>query len=339
MKSTIHVFSEYGNINKVERYWQECFYHPDFESYNINLIEGNYLKQDNLLLSKTLYYQRQYEIFLELVRNRSIKKDDIIVFADSFNLIAPIVKQLVDEFKLSIKLVAFWNPVTFHYTDPNYKSTFYPRADWRNQYERLIINTFDYNCFFDERQLISFRQRLKSAFSDRCYVTGLPFEYLEERVRVEPKNNTIIFPADVNQRDENTFFNSIGQHLESKYRYIKLDEKPSIRSLFKGALPFSNAIFFPTYKYYHIAIMYEAMLHGVVPIVPDYSIYSSVVPDEYQYKNKLISKRNKGLRGKFEMDDTLELILDEYDPKVVINQSERIKGKFKNRSFINILNK
>lgn len=340
MKKTIHLISEYNDGSKIERYWEECFFDPDFSNYDVNLIIGSTMKHDNHFFTDISYHNQQEKLFLDMIRDNKISDGDVIVFPNAFNFLVPIVRYMIDEFKLKVAMIGFWGESSFYKYKPSY-IRYKSSKGWKKEFERSLINAFDYNCFFDESSFIQFKNRFSKAKSlSNFAITGYPFEYLEKSIVISEKEPVIVFPHLVTKNVENKIFNYIHNVHSGKYRFIRLQEKNNSRIGFKQLLPFAMAVFSTSVNEYNATMMYECMLYGAMPIVPDVEVYKIVVPDKFKYSPKLIdSKGVKTVRSKFQFEDEVELLFENYDVQEVLNYGKQISELYKNEPFLKLLNK
>lgn len=335
---TLHIVCEFKGKSRIERYWQECFRDKDFENYSVNIIEGTVINHDSLFFSKSWYDHIQSKIIIDLVRDNKVQKGDVFIFANAFNFLIPQLRYFVDEFQLGIKLIGFWSNSLAFKEAPIYSKFKASEFKWEQKYERLLYEAYDVNCFFNESQADSFFKGRKRTGNYR--ITGHPFEYLTRDIQEDEKDDIILFPFEVKNDTQTTLFKGITFELKKKFQFISVQSKTfNERTKFQDLLKISKGIFCASYTEYDPVLIYEAMLNGVAPIVPDNFIYQDIIPQEYQYPRQLIVEKNmKLLRHKFQVADEVLSIIDNYDHDVVRTQAKIIGEKYySNQPFLKVL--
>lgn len=324
----LYVFTEFDDV-KIDRFWHECFNHRSFvEIITAHVIDGGkYSPHESKLLSKTIFYGNQHQIFIDLIKKNGIKKTDAILFTNSLNPNAPLVKEILVDLKCQIPVIAVWdNSILF-------SDTATPR---QNRIKFKYLNDiYNYNCFFDEASYVTFNERFGVKFNN-AFITGLPFAYLNDVIQPTSKQERILVPNLLHYREENVFFKSFA-HGREDTDVIILDNTNTAYNSYKQLLPDVKMMFFPYYKYYNVGFAYECSINNVIPLFPNYPCYESVALDIYNGKMLLAKDANRGNFRRFEVVDDVQIAYRAWNIKKMTEYRRTLAGRFSNEYFIKLL--
>ncbi len=350
---TIFVVTEFKRDSKIESYWYECFHDEDFHGYDVKVIDGTFFGgSDSFLFSDTFFKSIQLRGILKLIEKKQIRDGDVFVFANAWNFTAVPLSYFRDEFQLNIHMFGFWGDSLFNQESPMYERFKGKSKRWGRQFELTLFNAYDMNCFLCKEHWDMFRAKFnnlkgsrKNQWNDqvisRYAITGYPFEYLKKESYVgENKRDMIVFPYSLKEDLQRDIFADLKTQMP-EYEFVFAQEDFNNRLLYHGLLKDAKMMFCANKSEYNPVLLYEAMMCGVWPMVPNISFYTDSFPEKYQY----ISLYGKGkylyeLRNKHDLMEYIRGIMDSYDTlqASLIRDGNKIGKKYyMNNPFLKVL--
>lgn len=348
-KRTLHILVDYTPFdNKIETYWRECFKDQDFDEFDVNIIEGQMIQHDSYLWSDTKYKVSQLNSILDLVQKNKIKNGDIFIFTNAWNFVAVPLSYFRYEFKLDIKLIGFWGNSLFNQASPMWWRFKKSKKGWGRDFESSLFKAYDLNCFLCQEHWELFQRKyaqVQGAYLTEVAITGYPFEYLTRNIPEIEKSNKIIFPYELNDEFQVQIFKGLGSEIQ-KYDFVFAREIANNRWKYKLLLNESIGMFCGARTESDPVLLYEGMLHGLIPFVPNRLMYQYVFPEYYQYPSMLSKpKNNKFLyvvRNRIQLEDFIQEKLDNYSKwKDIVKKDAKELGDkyYRNEPFKLLLNK
>lgn len=345
-KRTLHVVTDYTPLdNKIETYWRECFKDPDFDNFDVNIIEGNLLRNDSYLWNDVNYKAGQLRTLLDMVDKNKIKKGDIFIFTNAWNYLVIPLSYFRYEFGMDITLIGFWGNSLFNQMSPMWWRFRKSKKDWGRHFEISLYKAFDLNCFLCDDHWQLFRRKyqyIQGVYNTEVAITGYPFEYLTRQSRGTEKKKKIIFPYEINDEYQVNIFKGFGHELPD-YEFVMAREKYNHRWEYRLLLQESIGMFCGRRMEIDPILLYEGMLNGLIPFVPNRLMYQHVFPEYYQYPGQLLRpKFNKFLylvRNRIQLVDFISEKLDNYErwKDIVAKDAKEIGDKYYSNSIFKLL--
>ena len=259
--------------------------------YDVNVIEGfnpSITTSENVLGAEMYIQTSQFIRAYEELVVKNIKDGDIIIVANAWNTTTIAMKYILYTMEIDVCMIGCWKDGTYDMNSRIRKGLLYKGKQWAKTFERSLYNAYDHNCFMYESQKEKFMKRynLKRG-SGTCHVIGLPYGHIRSlREKYEPveKQDIIVLPHDVADEDQRDIWKGLKTEFPdytfidcADYKY-DLHEYYNILNRAKAMMAINLSESDPTN-------IYEGMLFGCVPIIPDSLVYGEVFPEKYQYES------------------------------------------------------
>ena len=238
--------------------------------------ENDYLIQQvtDLSLIKT-YFQTGY-----------ITTEDKFVFPNAWSTMTIYIKHWSENYDIPVEMIGFWSRGCYINHDPEYR----PMNDrnWRKVHERASFRCLDKSFFISEYHKEQFRIYVsKFVFPERLNVTAFPLDYLNMEMSAYKesyyKQNIMIFPWNkYSQLHEQIMYDFIRVYKDIKVIFAQENESLTRHQLLTQISKAKVALL----PYDHPNIgkeIYECMLLGTIPLVPDIEGFEELVPHEFRY--------------------------------------------------------
>lgn len=353
-KNTLYIFPPYNRLSRIESHWKDCFFHTDFmRLYNVVVLDGTLIDHDSFLHADTHFKSVQLRRLLDLFNEGKIVDGDIFIFGNAWNYIAVPLSYFRDEYGVDIKLVGFWGNSMFNPHSPMYQRFLRKNRSTAKYLERSLYECYDLNCFLSGKQFTKFEEFFgeKLVKSSKFSITGYPFGYLKDEISKRKdikKSDTLIMPYYLPTVDDHFYYEGLsGSQPMQKYKFVHAYKTHNHRDRYLDVLAESKILFCFQRFEYNPVLIWEGMLAGVVPMVPDIGIFSDMLPEQYHYPESLavISNRNKLLnvvRRRIQMEMHIIDIMDNYKARTkgLANEAEMMGKKYYNNTkLINIINR
>lgn len=350
--NTIFVVTEFKRDSKIESYWYECFHHSDFYDWDVRIVDGTFIENsDSFLYSDTYFKSIQLRAILDLINKKQIKDGDIFVFANAWNYAAIPLSYFREEFQMNIHMIGMWGDSLFNQQSPMWHRFKGKSKQWGRQVELALFNAYDMNAFFDRNQWDMFRRKYsisgkrsnQGEVTSRYAITGYPFGYLaEESPFSEIKKDVIIFPYSLSNDLQRDMFRGMATELP-QYEFVFAQESFNNRVLYHGLLKDAKAMFCAEFSEYNPVLLYEGMLSGVYPMVPDRLMYTDMFPDRYRYPQIIPGMRHDKimylLRNRYQLKEYIAGIMENYDvlKNTLLRDARKIGKQYQNDPFKQML--
>lgn len=306
------------------------------------------IAHDSYLWSDTKYKSSQLNAVLDLMQRNSIKDGDIFIFTNAWNFVAVPLSYFRHEFKLDIKLISFWGNSLFNQSSPMWQRFKTSKKGWGREFESALFKAYDLNCFLCQEHWELFQkkyQQIQAVRITEVAITGYPFEYLTRDVANVEKKNKIVFPYDLKEEFQVQIFQGLGSELKD-YEFVFARKEANNRWKYKLLLNESIGMFCGSRTESDPVLLYEGMLNGLIPFVPNRLMYQYVFPEYYQYPSPLSKpKNNKFLyvvRNRLQLQDFILEKLNNYNEwKDKVKEDAKVLGDkyYSNAPFKMLLNK
>lgn len=353
---TIHVVTEFKRDTKIESYWYECFHDSDFHDFDVNIIDGTLLDHESYLYSDTFFKSTQLRVILDMMGRGKIKDGDVFVFTNAWNYVAIPLSYFRDEFQMNIHMIGVWGDSLYNHDSPMWHRFKLIRKDWGRQVELSLFNAYDMNCFWSQTHWEMFKGKFTSLKGDetdkwsgqvvsRYAITGYPFGYLAKEREVNKKEKkvpTIAFPYNLRFDAHSALISGLMADLK-EYEIVLAQDIANNRLAYNDLLDDAKLMVSFNKTEINPVLLYEAMLCGVIPLVPDHLVYQELFDDAFRYPASLsIPKNGKILylhRSRHQLERIIKDCIDNYDellPKCVEN-AKYLGGFYSNEPFLKML--
>jgi len=338
-KNTLFVVVDSSDV-----YWRECFSDEDYSQYTIRIIDGQYITAESFLIGDVFFKNAQLRTLLDLFQKNEVRNGDIFVFANAWNFITIPLSFFKHEFNLDIKLIGFWNNSLFNRASPMFRRLD-SKNGWGYNFEMSLFKAYDLNCFFCKEHQEMFSRRNYASRQEVGVVTGLPFGYLRKKVQSVEKHNIIFTPEPITDEIHSRVFAGLSFDFK-EYSLVVASKTHFTRFKYNELLKAAKVLYCVKQTEYDPAVIYEAMLNGIIPILPKRMFLEMIFPKEYFYERQSPKiKRNIYLfmiRNRLEMIEFISKKVDNYEEwkLKVKSDAETIEQEyFSNTKFLTELNK
>ena len=302
-KPTLHVFTEYNRLSRIESHWKDCFLDSDFSDYNVNIVDGTLIDHDSYLHADTHFKSIQLKRVMDMLNEDKIWDGDIFLFTNAWNYIAVPLSYFRDEYGLQIKMIGYWGNSMFNPDSPMHHRFLRKQRQFATHFESSLFMAYDVNCFLstEHRDMFFTRYGKDKSNAAKSEVTGYPFGYLMNKWPDNPleleKENSIILPFWLGDHDQAIVYEGLSGEFP-QYKFYYAQRTHNHRSRYLELLSKCKIMFCGMSLEYNPVLLWEGMLAGVYPMVPDLGIYKTMFPEHYQYPQNLTitSRRNPILK-------------------------------------------
>lgn len=281
------------------RYTKQWHYHiprhmrkvlPDAKIVQITGDTKNYSKTTSgnfFDFSKTCDYKAsQARKISQLFIDNIVQPNDVFFFTDAWNQSIHTVKYLSELNKIPVKTCGIWHAGYYDKTD--ILGLTIKNDNWARHMELSMFYAYDLNFFATGHHVDTFKS-VYDIDKSRAILTGYPLDYISDLIDVDVKHkeNIIVFPHRLNSDKAHHVFDWIAHKINvaypDKYMFIKTQEHNLCKEEYYKLLSKAKVVFSSS-KHENLGIsMYEGVLHGCVPIVPDKLSYVEMYPSCYRY--------------------------------------------------------
>lgn len=346
MRKTLHIFLE--PCDKHEMYWSECWYDADFVEYDVNLIHGNEIPHESALFADVYYKASQLKMLMAALERGNIKNGDVCIFVNAWNFAAIQLSHFIREFGLKVKLIGIWNDIEYNKQPSKHRQFKNLPKKTVQDFAVALLATYDRNCFFTDAQrkkyIKTYAITRKTALVDSMRVTGYPFEYLVKTAKPNAeKSNIIIIPKLIYDDEQARIVGTLANEIPS-FKFVNVAKLLPERLKYRNFLKSAKVIFCSLSTENTLTLFWEAMLNGVIPLMPDNHKFEHPFPKKYYYPTDLVKTKNnkhfRVMRNRIQLHDTVELYTDCYNDLKVGLAEETAKITdlhYRNAPFLAIL--
>lgn len=219
-----------------------------------------------------------------LFESKSISNEDKFIFTNAWSSATRYVKHWAETNQVDVELVGFWTNGCYIDYDKEYKPT--TEITWRKLYEKGSFDCLNKNFFISKFYADKFKS-LQKVNEDKLHIMPFPLDYLDLEMSLFNglfnKQNLIVFPwSQYTQLQEAIVYDFIRVHKDIQIvfaqEHVPLERHQLLRQLSRAKLsllPYTNP---------NIGVeIYECILLGTIPLVPDINGLRELVPEEFRY--------------------------------------------------------
>lgn len=287
--------------------------------YDVNVIgdgQSTIVNGDWNLLGEIYHKTSQFQDIYQEIVTRNISSGDIFLIGDAWNPSMISFKYMQLIMNLDVTVIGFWRDGIYDINSKIRTGLLRKPKRWAKTFERAMYDSYDYNCFISDKHKSRFIRRYNLHDGEKSVVTGLPYEMLRDvRQQYTPvkKENIIVIPHDSVDKDHRDIFKALKNYL-SEYTFIDCHELELTSSEYYSILNRAKAVIAINLSETDPTNIYEAMLFGCVPIIPDRAIYDEMFPSEYAYPSHYTQPPFLNfVRGKDFMHDRVDTVFKNYE--------------------------
>ena len=226
------------------------------------------------------------KILKSYFQTSKITSQDKFIFPNAWTSMTTYCKHWSENYHIPVEMIGFWSRGCYINHDIEYR----PLNDrnWRKVYERSSFRCLNKSFFISEYHKEQFRIYVsKFVFPERLNVMPFPLEYLSLEASLIKdsfyKQNMIVFPwHKYTTLHEQIMYDFIRVFKDVKIIFAQ-ERLPLERAQMLTQISKSKIAFLP-YDAPNIGKeIYECMLVGTIPLIPDLEGFREMVPAEFRY--------------------------------------------------------
>ena len=230
----------------------------------------------------TNYYKAaQVQAISELFMHGRVKAGDKFLVTDAWNFAITAIRYMSDLLEIPVEIHGIWH--AGHY-DPTDILGMKMRKDWPPHQERAWFHACDYNWFATNFHRSMFLTNLDIDYTQayKAQRSGQPHEYIIPQLEALTdtiKEDKVIWPHRYNADKQP----EIAENLKTNFDVVITAKMGLSKDAYYKQLASSKVIFScALHENLGISIM-EAVLAGVIPVLPDRCSYAEMYPPEFLY--------------------------------------------------------
>lgn len=303
---------------------------------------GNKIPPSLKDLGRFYYQAEQYKNLSDKIIMGEIKNGDIFVFEDSFNIFLLPLRYLIENSGLDLRIV----------------SLFYDSSIWQNSiirrnlkisYKKLAFNfekisqyCSNHVAFFSESELMKYKRFIShktskievKGMSIIGYPTGDLYNKITSRNYTKEPNSVFIYSG--TWPDGKEEIGSAIEKMDPSHKYYYFSGYPD-RKNYLDMLKKSEFVLFLDDDPTMVINIYESMVYGCIPLIPDTGKFREYFPNEFIFRGKTIKLPFLNLvRG---LDEILEKMNFLSTNRHYVQEAtlELEKNYFSNKRFLDLL--
>ena len=228
----------------------------------------------------------------KLFSENKIQPNDYFLFMDAWNPTAIEIKYMADLFETPIKIGGIWHAGSY---DPyDFLGRKIKNKSWSYATERALYEVYDHNYFATDYHIKLLESTLD--VSGKSYRIGFPMEYYSDLTDVTSgvKKNQIVFPHRISEEKQPELFKSLKDQLP-EFDFIVCQEQNLTKKEYHKILSESKIVFSANLQETLGIGVFEGMLSGAIPLVPDRLSYVEMYYIQFKYNDKNIVDKIKDM--------------------------------------------
>lgn len=255
-----------------------------WEAHVPSLLQG-YVEASNLT-NVSVVEVTDLETLKSIFQKEEITVNDKIVFTNAWSSMTIYCKHWSENYQIPVEMIGFWTRGCYI----NQDSEFRPMNDrnWRKVHERANFRCLNKSFFISEFHKEQFRIYVsKFVFPNRLNIIKFPLDYLSLEMMSHKedyfKQDMIIFPWNkYTELHEQIMYDFIRVFKDVQIIFAQ-ERVPLERYQLRSQLSKAKIAFLP-YDAPNIGKeIYECVLLGTIPLVPDIEGLRELVPEEFRY--------------------------------------------------------
>lgn len=271
------------------------------------------------------YKSRQVEKFAKLVKSGKVKAGDRLLFADAWHPGVISARYMSDLLNLNLGIHVMWHSGSYDRFDQLGQKI--RQKTWVRLFERSIYNAASQNYFATEYHRNLF---LKNADRNptRSRVVGWPMEYLPGLLaaQVSRPKDIILFPHRMAPEKQPKALVALAPLLTG-YKIVFAQETLLTKGAYHNLLGRAVAVFSASRQETLGIGIYEGLLCGAVPIVPERLSYKEMYPG-WCYDPEWSSSVSAAKRSKVVFSAHIRAAIRARDEQKILNLAQQVGARY-----------
>lgn len=295
---------------QIEKYANEVGVRVSVERISGNQTGGDTTSGAFFNFAENIGYQSQQTAKVaSLFESGRVKKDDGFLFLDAWHPGVLAARKLADLVGPRVRIMGLWHAGSY---DPNDFLGRIKDRRWLSSFEVAVAEALDASFFATKYHLQLFQTKLIAApNSDLCRV-GFPFEYLPYALSdydATPKENLIVFPHRLAPEKQPEIFRDLASSFPD-YKFVCCQDQKLTKHEYHSLLGKARMVFSANLQETLGIGVYEGLLCGAVPFVPDRLSYNEMYPNEWRYPSHWTSSWAQYQKNKLRLVARMRRLLD-----------------------------
>lgn len=233
------------------------------------------------------YKASQVETIADMFGLGIVNDGDIFFFADAWNPAINFVKYMAELKQINIKMAGIWH--AGHYDPTDLLGTTIKNDNWAYNLEESLFHALDLNFFGTQHHLNVFRKdhsRSVDNYPDKVFVVGYPLDYIAKLKNDTPKERIVVFPHRLSPDKQPDVFDQLAEAVRKEdptIVFVKTQDHNLSKEEYYNLLKRCSIVFSAS-KHENLGIgIFEAMMAGCIPLVPDRLSYHEMYSGHWKY--------------------------------------------------------
>ena len=240
-----------------------------------------------------IYKAAQISKIAELFCNGKVKDGDYFLYTDAWNPTVIQLKYMAELLGIKIRIGGMWHAGSY---DPqDFLGRLIGNASWVRNAEMSMYDCYDDNFFATKFHIDMFTQTFFEDDRDidrqllhSIRQVGWPMEYIESDLapyRNMEKEDIILFPHRIAPEKQPEVFDYLAEQMP-EYKFIKCQELNLSKRDYHKLLGKAKMVFSANLQETLGISVYEGLVVGAIPLVPDRLSYSEMWSDTFKYPSE-----------------------------------------------------
>lgn len=221
------------------------------------------------------------------------------------------IRYMSDLLGIPVEIHALWHAGSYDPSDILGREI--PDKRWSFAFERALFHAIDVNYFATDFHIGLFKAGLGIDDGGRIVRAGWPTEHIRPMAtpyRSAAKRPLVTFPHRLAPEKQVEIFDDLAQEFPEYEFYVSQRHRLTKAEYYKG-LGESLLVFSCSQQETLGLGIFEGMLCGAVPLVPDRLSYAEIYPGEFRYPSEWTKNWDAYLRHKQKLCEHLRVVLDQ----------------------------
>jgi len=265
----------------------------------------------------------------------------LFIFPNARDALAIQIKEFCEFHSIDATFIGFWLDSMYHQSGDVRTKLRGRKYKWSERFERALFYCYDYNLV----PLQSFDRMLKTystKHADSIIKCPIPYtsiiSELSNTYGSETKEDIVL----INGTPSSNFDQKLAKVFSNqfpKYTFVNIHDHSLDSASYLKLLSRAKVIFSTNISDQNPFSIYEAMVLGALPILPDIPLYAEIFDERWLYDHKILKgKYLNFVRGSEELEERLVSYMENYENLNRDSELERIHDKyFKSDKFLEIV--
>lgn len=232
-----------------------------------------------------IFKAKQAQKIAEMFVNNEVKDGDVFLFTDAWNPTILQVRYMIDLLDIKAKIASIWHAGSY---DPqDFLGRKIKAKAWSYNSERAFYEACDMNYFATQFHFEMFASAMLNISYQKHCIAGFPMEYIKDVCYSSKEKTLITFPHRLSEEKNYQLFLQLKDMLP-EYEFVACQEQKLSKAEYYEILS-RTKILFSANKQETLGIgVFEGMMSGAYPLVPDMLSYAEMYPLRFKYNPVLI---------------------------------------------------